>query len=331
MLLSSRDDPHGAVRQGPAPRRRDAPHGSDGCASPILRPTKKSLTLGSPVGTLPAMGAVIRTGLRSDRPGRRVETSCSRFLPCATNSASWLVRRGAFAQLTVCLAVFAVVVAPMAGSAGADPARHCRTLASPKVVHRCWRRRLRSPGRPRIDSPCRDLIRRLAAENCLWGAPRIHGELPKLGITISERTVSRYLHGRPTTRSQAWRTFFANLLGGQTFISPVMIADAHADDIVVDASNVSFRQFRRSIRRAPPFTEPASIGAVRSSRRTACVSVTMTFRTVQHRTRTAAVTRRGTYRCNQPRGVRAGFLSCAPTAPLRPTAVREHLHVRAWP
>jgi hypothetical protein len=69
MLLSSRDDPHGAVRQGPAPRRRDAPHGSDGCASPILRPTKKSLTLASPVGTLPAMGAVIRTGA-AVRPAR---------------------------------------------------------------------------------------------------------------------------------------------------------------------------------------------------------------------------------------------------------------------
>ena len=108
-------------------------------------------------------------------------------------------------------------------------------------VRRCWRRRSRRPGRPRIDSPCRDLIRRIAAENCLWGAPRIHGELLKLGIAISERTVSRYLHGRPTTRSQTWRTFFANHLGGQTFISPVMFADAHDEDIVVDASDLSFR------------------------------------------------------------------------------------------
>jgi hypothetical protein len=48
-----------------------------------------------------------------------------------------------------------------------------------------------SAGRPRIDSTCRDLIRRTAADNCLWGAPRIHGELLKLGFTISERTVSR--------------------------------------------------------------------------------------------------------------------------------------------
>jgi hypothetical protein len=81
----------------------------------------------------------------------------------------------------------------------------------------------------------------MAAENCLWGAPRIHGELLKLGIAISERTVSRYLRGRPTTRSQTWRTFFANHLGDRPIISPVMFADAHDDDIGVDASDLSFR------------------------------------------------------------------------------------------
>jgi len=81
----------------------------------------------------------------------------------------------------------------------------------------------------------------MAAENCLWGAPRIHGELLKLGIAISERTVSRYLRGRPPTRSQTWRTFFANHFGDRTFISPVMFADASGADIVVDTSDVSFR------------------------------------------------------------------------------------------
>ncbi len=108
-------------------------------------------------------------------------------------------------------------------------------------VRRCWRLRPRRRGRPRIDGPCRDLIRRIASENCLWGAPRIHGELLKLGIVISERTVSRYLHGRPTTRSQTWRTFFANHLDGQTFMSPVMFAGAHGEDIVVDAPDRSVR------------------------------------------------------------------------------------------
>jgi hypothetical protein len=80
----------------------------------------------------------------------------------------------------------------------------------------------------------------MAAENCLWGDPRIHGELLKLGLAISERTVSRYLRGCPTTRSQTWRTFFANHFGGQTF-SPVIVADADDEAIAVDASDASFR------------------------------------------------------------------------------------------
>src|SRR5262249_6883973 len=67
--------------------------------------------------------------------------------------------------------------------------------------------------------------------------PRIHGELLKLGITISERTVWRYLRGRPTTRSQTWRTFLANHFAGQ--IAPVMFAEADHEHIVVDASDVS--------------------------------------------------------------------------------------------
>src|SRR5713101_3081487 len=133
--------------------------------------------------------------------------------------------------------------------------REALVLIQPATVDR-WhregirgscRRRSRRPGRPRIDSPCRDLIRSMAAENCLWGAPRIHGELLKLGISISERTVSRYLRGRPTTRSQTWRTFFANHFGDRTFISPVMFADACDHDVVVDASDVLFRPSQLSI------------------------------------------------------------------------------------
>ena len=78
-----------------------------------------------------------------------------------------------------------------------------------RFVRRWWRRS-RRPGRPRIDSPCRDLIGRLAKENRLWGAPRIHGELLKLGVVVSELTVSRYLRRRcvrsdisPNPRCQA--------------------------------------------------------------------------------------------------------------------------------
>jgi hypothetical protein len=58
----------------------------------------------------------------------------------------------------------------------------------------------------------RTLIRRLAAENADWGAPRIHGELLKLGFDVSERSVARYLRrlprrGDPATR---WAAFLAN-------------------------------------------------------------------------------------------------------------------------
>ncbi len=93
--------------------------------------------------------------------------------------------------------------------------RAALVLVQPATVDRwqrdgfywCGRRRLQRPGRPRIDSQCRSLLRQLAGENRLWGAPRIHGELLKLGIAVSERTVSRYLADRLRAPSQTWRTF----------------------------------------------------------------------------------------------------------------------------
>ena len=72
--------------------------------------------------------------------------------------------------------------------------------------HRRWR-----GGRPRIAVETRQLIREMARANFLWGAPRIHGELLKLGITVSQATVSRYMPRSPKDRrSQAWRTFVRN-------------------------------------------------------------------------------------------------------------------------
>ena len=69
------------------------------------------------------------------------------------------------------------------------------------------RRRLGSTGSP---SGCPSLIRTMAEANPLWGAPRIHGELLKLGIDVSQATVAKYMprHRRPP--SQNWRTFLAN-------------------------------------------------------------------------------------------------------------------------
>ena len=65
-------------------------------------------------------------------------------------------------------------------------------------------------GRPPIDSQIRDLIKQMAKANPLWGASRIHGELLKLGIEISESSVSRMMPKSRKPPSQTWRTFLDN-------------------------------------------------------------------------------------------------------------------------
>src|SRR5262245_48507276 len=70
-----------------------------------------------------------------------------------------------------------------------------------------WRWRSRGPGRPRISADIRDLIRLMSKANPLWGAPRIHGELLKLGIKISQATVGRWMPWRPKVPSPTWRSF----------------------------------------------------------------------------------------------------------------------------
>jgi putative transposase len=75
----------------------------------------------------------------------------------------------------------------------------------------CWRSQPRG-GRPQITKEIRELIQRLAQENSNWGAPKIHGELLKLGFQISERSVARYLRrmGRRGDLAKRWRTFLHN-------------------------------------------------------------------------------------------------------------------------
>ncbi len=73
-----------------------------------------------------------------------------------------------------------------------------------------WRWKSRRRGRPRIDPEIRHLIRRMCQSNPIWGAPRVHGELLKLGIDVSEATVSKYMIKRRGPPSQTWRTFLAN-------------------------------------------------------------------------------------------------------------------------
>jgi putative transposase len=81
---------------------------------------------------------------------------------------------------------------------------------------RRWANLSKSPGRlgrPPIAVETRTLIRTLSQANALWRAPRIHGELQKLGITVSERTVSRVLRTVKRPPSQTWKTFLQNHIG----------------------------------------------------------------------------------------------------------------------
>src|SRR3989475_226591 len=72
-----------------------------------------------------------------------------------------------------------------------------------------WKSRRRW-GRPAIGRDLRDLIRQMSRANPLWGAPRIHGELLKLGLTVSQATVSKYMVRPRRPPSQAWRAFLMN-------------------------------------------------------------------------------------------------------------------------
>src|SRR5213592_2574576 len=98
--------------------------------------------------------------------------------------------------------------------------RQALVIVAPATVLRWQRRRFRRhwatlsgrrpAGHPPVDAAIKALVRRMTAANPLWGAPRIHGELLKLGIDVAERTVSRLLPKRRSPPSQTWRTFLTN-------------------------------------------------------------------------------------------------------------------------
>ncbi len=78
-----------------------------------------------------------------------------------------------------------------------------------------WRWKSRSRGgRPKIPLEIRRLIREMSLANRLWGAPRIHGELLKLGIEVAQSTVAKYMVKSGRGRSQTWKTFLANHSAG---------------------------------------------------------------------------------------------------------------------
>src|SRR3979411_1881794 len=97
------------------------------------------------------------------------------------------------------------------------------TIVQPETVirwHRTgfrlyWRWKSRSRGgRPKIPGEIRRLIREVSLANRLWGAPRIHGELLKLGIEVAQSTVAKYMARSGRGRSQTWKTFLHNHVAG---------------------------------------------------------------------------------------------------------------------
>jgi putative transposase len=93
-------------------------------------------------------------------------------------------------------------------------------VVTPETVLRWQRRRFHTywtklsakptGGRPPVNAEIKALVSRMVTANPLWGAPRIHAELLKLGIDVAERTVSRLMPKHRPQPSQTWRTFLAN-------------------------------------------------------------------------------------------------------------------------
>jgi hypothetical protein len=104
-------------------------------------------------------------------------------------------------------------------------ARDALAIVRPETVvrwHRMgfrpyWRwKSSRRPGRPLVLAEIRQLIREMSVANPLWGAPRIHGELLKLGIDIGQTSVAKYMARRRGPPSQGWKTFLRNDADGIT-------------------------------------------------------------------------------------------------------------------
>jgi transposase InsO family protein len=93
------------------------------------------------------------------------------------------------------------------------------TIVQPETIvrwhragfRRYWRWKSRPQGgRPQIETDLRALIRQMSIENPLWGAPRIHGELLKLGFAVAQSSVAKYMVRRHRSPSQGWRSFLRN-------------------------------------------------------------------------------------------------------------------------
>ena len=101
--------------------------------------------------------------------------------------------------------------APLAGSAGDRARRHHKALAPTGLSILSVGKKSAASVRPSCHEPeIRSLIQRMSRQNVLWGAPRIHGELLKLGVKVCQTTVAKFMVRRIGPPSQRWNTFLRN-------------------------------------------------------------------------------------------------------------------------
>jgi transposase InsO family protein len=135
-----------------------------------------------------------------------------------------------------------------------------------------WKSRAGKPGRKRIAPATVDLIRQMSRANPLWGAPRIHGELLKLGICVAQRTVGKYMVPHPRrSPSQTWTSFLRNHLGQTVsvdfFIVPTLrfhvlyvflvLSHTRREVLHFNITNAPLARWTaQQLREAFPFTSP---------------------------------------------------------------------------
>ncbi|MGH9384438.1 MAG: integrase core domain-containing protein [Vicinamibacterales bacterium] len=106
--------------------------------------------------------------------------------------------------------VFVALVDRLANRSRHRQAGDRHRVASPRLPLVLDMEKSPTHGRPTVAADVRALIRTMSQSNPLWGAPRIHGELLKLGLDVCQATVAKYMVRRAKPPSQTWRTFLAN-------------------------------------------------------------------------------------------------------------------------
>ena len=185
-----------------------------GCPSHLFHLSQKPWNFASPPDTLSGMHKIIE--IFADRAAFHTEILALR------QQVSVLKRKRPRPSLRKADRVFWVILSCLWPGW-----RHALVIVRPETVigwHRkgfrlfwTWKSRRGKPGRPPVSREIRYLVRRMSRENTRWGAPRIHGELLKLGFSISQAAVSKYMVRYPSPPSQSWRTFLTTRISQVNF------------------------------------------------------------------------------------------------------------------